>query len=142
MKRFVKNAAVMAGGSAGAQLLLLIATPVITRLYTPQDFGILAVYIGLLALFCVIASFRYEMAIPVPEKDDEAISLVFLSLILVVLTAIFSCILIAIFGESIVILLKIPKLEELLWLLPLGVFLLVYIRYLINMQLEKNFLRT
>lgn len=142
MKRFVKNAAVMAGGSAGAHLLLLIATPVITRLYTPQDFGILAVYIGLLALFCVIASFRYEMAIPVPEKDDEAISLVFLSLILVVLTAIFSCILIAIFGESIVILLKIPKLEELLWLLPLGVFFVgiyqIFNKYAIREKLFKN----
>lgn len=142
MKRFIKNAAVMASGAAGAQLLLLIATPIITRLYTPQDFGILAVYIGLLALVSVIASFRYEMAIPVPENDDEAIDLVILSLILVGLTAILSSILIAIFGENIALLLKMPKLEELLWLLPLGVCFVatyqVFNKYAIREKLFKN----
>lgn len=142
MKRFIKNAAVMASGAAGAQLLLLIATPIITRLYTPQDFGILAVYIGLLALVSVIASFRYEMAIPVPKNDDEATDLVILSLILVGLTAILSSILIAIFGENIALLLKVPKLEKLLWFLPFGVCFIgtyqIFNKYAIREKLFKN----
>jgi len=142
MKRFIKNTAIMAGGAAGSQLLLVLATPIITRLYTPQDFGVLAVYIGLLALFCVIASFRYEMAIPIPEMDEEAIDLVFLSLILVGLTALISCLLIAIFGDSIAIFLKEPRLKGLLWLLPLGVFFVgtyqIFNKYAIRAKLFKS----
>lgn len=142
MKRFVKNTAVMAGGVAGSQLLLLLATPIITRLYTPQDFGILAVYIGLLGLFSVISSFRYEMAIPIVEKDDEAIDLVFLSLILVSLTSLISCILIIVFGETIAIFLKVPRLESLLWLLPVGVCFVgtyqIFNKYALREKLFKN----
>jgi len=142
MKRFIKNTVVMAGGTAGSQLLLLAATPIITRLYTPQDFGVLAIYIGLLSLFCVIASFRYEMAIPIAEKDDEAIDLVFLSLIFVGITVLLSCILIGIFGEEISIFLKVPILEKLLWFLPLGIFFVstyqIFNRYALRKKLFKS----
>jgi len=142
MKRFIRNTAVMAGGAAGSQLLLIIATPIITRLYTPKDFGILAIYIGILALFCVIASFRYEMAIPIPERDEEAIDLVFLSLILVGFTALISCLLIGIWGGSIAIFLQEPRLKELFWLLPLGVLFVgtyqILNKYAIREKLFKS----
>ncbi|WP_032870866.1 oligosaccharide flippase family protein [Acinetobacter sp. 1000160] len=142
MKRFIRNTAVMAGGAAGSQLLLVIATPIITRLYTPQDFGVLAIYIGILALFCVIASFRYEMAIPIPERDEEAIDLVFLSLILVGFTALISCLLIGIWGESIAFFLQEPRLKGLFWLLPLGVLFVgtyqILNKYAIREKLFKS----
>ncbi|MDC5067773.1 oligosaccharide flippase family protein [Acinetobacter baumannii] len=142
MKRFIRNTAVMAGGAAGSQLLLILATPLITRLYTPQDFGALAIYIGLLALFCVIASFRYEMAIPIPEEDEEAVDLVVLSLFLVGLTALVSCLLIIIFGENIAFFLKEPRLKDLLWVLPLGILFVgiyqIFNKYAIREKLFKN----
>lgn len=63
---------VLVGGTTGAQLLAVLAAPLLTRLYTPEDFGLLAVYASLLGLIAVIASLRYELAIPLPTDDTEA----------------------------------------------------------------------
>ncbi|MDT2285392.1 hypothetical protein P7H17_03750 [Paenibacillus larvae] len=53
---FVKQVSVLAGGTAFSQLLLVAASPVLTRLYTPEQFGVLSVYVALLSIFTVIGS--------------------------------------------------------------------------------------
>lgn len=113
----------LVGGTAGAQLLMVLAAPLLTRLYTPEDFGLLAVYSGLLALFAVVASLRYELAIPLPECHTEAANILILSLLIVLLMTAVSLAMILIVGEQIAIALDSPGLSGYFWLLPLGVFL-------------------
>ena len=57
---FARGVGVLVGGTAGAQALMVLAAPLLTRLYSPEDFGLLAVYSGLLAICTVIAGLRYE----------------------------------------------------------------------------------
>ena len=54
----------LVGGTAGVQVLTVLAAPLLTRLYSSEDFGLLSVYTSLLALIGVIFSLRYELAIP------------------------------------------------------------------------------
>ena len=61
----------------------MAAAPILTRLYDPDDFGLLAVYSGILALVLVVASVRYELAIPLPEDEEEAANIAVLSLLIV-----------------------------------------------------------
>ena len=68
-----------ASGTAVAQLLLALAMPVLTRLYTPADYGALAVYSSMLTVLVVVASLRYEPAIPLPEDEMTAGSLLVLT---------------------------------------------------------------
>lgn len=119
---FARSVSVLVGGTAGAQLLMVLASPLLTRLYTPDDFGLLAVYAGLLGVLAVIASLRYELAIPLPEDDQDAANIVVLSLAIVVGMTLLTAILVLVFGNSIAAALGVPKLANLLWLLPLGVF--------------------
>lgn len=112
---------VLIGGTAGAQALMVLASPLLTRLYTPEDFGLLAVYAGLLALLSVIASLRYELAIPLPECNIEAINVLLLSLAVVILVSSISCLLVFILGDQIATILGSPDLAGYLWLLPIGV---------------------
>ena len=63
----------LAGGSALAQIISTIAAPISTRLYTPQDYGTLAVFNSLLGFVAILATLRYEMAIPLPATDDGAL---------------------------------------------------------------------
>ena len=121
--KFARGVGVLVGGTAGAQVLMILASPVLTRLYTPDDFGLLAVYMGLLALFTVVASFMYELAIPLPETHKEAANILVLSLLIVLSTTAVSAALILIIGEQIANQLDAPKLANYLWLLPVGVFL-------------------
>lgn len=112
----------LAGGTAGSQLLLVLAAPLLTRLYTPEDFGVLAVYASLLGLICVISSLRYELAIPLPENDEEAASVTVLCLLIVLGATVLTSLLVVLFGNTTAEFLGAAKLSPYLWLLPVGVF--------------------
>jgi len=120
---FARGVSVLVGGTAGAQLLTVLAAPLLTRLYTPEDFGLLAVYGSLLALISVIASLRYELAIPLPEDDQEAANVAALCLLLIAGTTLLSVLATVFLGEYISNALGVPALAAYLWLLPLGVLL-------------------
>lgn len=122
--QFARGVSVLVGGTAGAQLLMILASPFLTRLYSPEDFGVLAVYVGLLSLFTVISSLRYELAIPLPESDLDAAHITLLSFFLVIVVTIISTILVIVAGKEVANLLGTPKLADYFWLLPLGVFLI------------------
>ena len=99
---FARNVSVLVSGTTGAQILLILSVPFLTRLYTPEDFGILAVYASLLSFIVVIASLRYELAIPLPKNEVEAANVAFLSLLLVIVITILTGIVVLIFGSSII----------------------------------------
>ena len=120
---FARGVSVLVGCTASAQILLVLAAPILTRLYTPEDFGLLAVYASLLALIGVISSLRYELAIPLPEDDIEAANVAVLSLLLVAISTALTAVLVLMLGTSIAELLGVPVLANYLWLLPLGVLL-------------------
>lgn len=113
----------LVGGTASAQFLLVLVAPLLTRLYSPEDFGLLAVYSSLLALIGVISSLRYELAIPLPEDDVEAANVAVLCLALVLLNTLLTSIFVLFMREYIAMVLDVPKLADYLWLLPLGVLL-------------------
>ena len=118
---FARGVSVLVGGTASAQILLVFAAPVLTRLYTPEDFGLLAVYASLLALIGVISSLRYQLAIPLPEDDVEAANVAVLSLLLIFITTALTAVFVIMFGTPIAELLGVPALANYLWLLPVGV---------------------
>lgn len=122
-KTFVRNASILAGGTAGAQLLTVLAAPILTRLYSPEDFGLLAVYASLLALIGVAASLRYELAILLPESDEEAANVLALGFLALLGMTLVAAGVMVIFGPSIANALGVPNISDYLWLLPFGVLL-------------------
>ncbi len=117
-----RSVGVLASGTAIGQFLVVLSSPILTRIYTPADLGALAVYASVLGLFSVVSSLRYEQSIALPEDSSEASSTVVLSLAMLV-------------GTSTLLLLSVwlvvPKLplpapwevaRPLLWLLPFSVF--------------------
>lgn len=121
--RFAKNVGVLVGGTSVSQILLILASPILTRLYAPEDFGMLAVYMAVVSILVVLAGLRYELAIPLPEDEDQAINLVVLALGLVVVVSIVASIFLTVAGDYIVDILKVPEIHGYLWLIPLCVFL-------------------
>jgi len=119
---FARGVSVLVGGTAGAQLLMVLASPMLTRLYTPDDFGLLAVLTALLAFLTVIASARYELAIPLPESDLDAANLTVLCFIMVVCTTLATCVIFLVWPHAIAEAINAPDLASYLWLMPLGVF--------------------
>jgi O-antigen/teichoic acid export membrane protein len=120
---FARGVSVLVSGTIGAQLLTILAAPILTRLYTPEDFGLLAVYGSMLAMIGVVASLHYELAIPLPDDDVDAANIVVLCLVLVFTISLFTGVAMYFWGSAIAILLSVPRLANYLWLLPIGVVL-------------------
>lgn len=119
---YARQVGLLVSGTAGSQLLVVASAPIITRLYSPEAFGTLALYLAVLGLVAVNASFRYEMAIPLAESDRDAICLVLISLSLVTLTSIASVVFVACFGAAITELSHVTEILEFLWILPFSLF--------------------
>ena len=117
-----KGVLVLGSGTAVAQLIGIVTMPIITRLYTPADLGVLAVYSSVLAIFGVGATLRYELAYGLPKENDDAINLFGLSLILLCLTTI-GFTLILLFGKDLLInTFDLGAIEQYIWFLLIGFF--------------------
>lgn len=76
---FYNNLLLLAGTAVIGQLILLAAAPVLTRLYTPRDFGIVGVYLSVLSFLSVGCMLRYETAIAAARDSREAASVTVLA---------------------------------------------------------------
>lgn len=75
-----KNITVLMSGTVLAQLIPILLSPVITRIYSPEQFGLFAVYISTVFILGYIVSGKYEEAIPLPKSDLRSVLLTILSL--------------------------------------------------------------
>jgi lipopolysaccharide exporter len=117
---FTRSVMTLASGTAIAQLLVVLAMPVLTRLYTPADYGALAVYSSTLTVLVVLASLRYEVAIPLPEEDEVASSLLALTFVLLAIMAAVVSLLVWLGGDVFLTVVNVPALRPYRWLIPLG----------------------
>ncbi|MEI6681147.1 MAG: oligosaccharide flippase family protein [Bacteroidota bacterium] len=122
---FIKNAAKLVAGTAIAQAITFLITPVITRLFTPADVGVFTFFISLVGGLGLVATLRYEMAVVLPKEEKDSVNMAFLSLSIAFglgLFLLFVIILCTVFHFP-----KIavsPVYREWIWFLPAMVFLL------------------
>jgi O-antigen/teichoic acid export membrane protein len=81
---FARNVMEMATGTAIAQVAPLLVTPILTRLFTPAQFGEFGIFTALLLGLSIVASGRYEVAVPIPRSERTAFDLVALSILITV----------------------------------------------------------
>lgn len=62
----------LVGGSALAQVIGVLASPLLSRLYTPSEFGILGSVLAVTGILSFLTSLKYDMAIVI-ENDEEQI---------------------------------------------------------------------
>ena len=109
-------------GTSIAQAIPVLISPVLSRLYSPGDFGVLALYMSIAAVIGVIATGRYELAIMLPEKKRDASNVLALSLLISLLVSALTLILVILFNHPIAVFFDEPKISKLLYFLPLVVF--------------------
>ena len=91
---FASDVAVMTSGTGLGQLIFLLFSPILMRLFTPGEFGNLALVMSISAIVAIVITLRYEMAIPIASEDEQAINLIILS---ISLSTIFTVVLIIFF---------------------------------------------
>jgi O-antigen/teichoic acid export membrane protein len=77
---FARAVSILAGGAALTQALAVLASPVLTRLYSVEDFGYFQMYMAFMAFAALAVTLRYEQAIFLPEKEEVAANLVIVTI--------------------------------------------------------------
>lgn len=119
---YLRNIGLLGGGTALGQLIALAASPLLTRLYTPEDFGYLALYTSVLSVLVVVADLRYSLAIPLPAEDEDALALLAISFAAILGGAVSIALVLWLGGQALAGLVGNAALiqRSWTWLLPLG----------------------
>lgn len=120
MGRFGRSVSQLAGGAAVGQLVLVLCSPIVTRLYSPADMGIYSVYGASLSILATVVALRYEVAIPLEREFGTASNTLAAAFTVVVGVAAIVGAGTMIFGDDLVRMVGTPELARYLWILPLA----------------------
>ena len=139
--RFFRRLAMLSGGVAAGQLFLALSTPLLTRLYTPEDFGVFAVIIAILAMFNGISNMRLETSIPVCRPEMLAVGLATTLFLAVCTVALLTL------GITVAEFFLLPptvgaELRKTLWVVPIAAFLGALALPFVYLRIRRGDFRT
>lgn len=118
---FSKNIITLMTGSAIAQAIPILISPILTRIYSPEEFGIFALYMAFISIGASIVTLKYEAAILLPKKEENAKYLVHISLIFALLFSLLFFITYVFFNVEFNSFFKLTN--NIFYFVPLGIFL-------------------
>lgn len=111
-------------GTVVAQLIPILLQPLLRRMFTPEEFGIMAIYFSIVSVLCVVVTLNYQTAVVLPEKDEDAMSIVLGSLSISAILSIVILIIFLLLSSDIIQFFNLPNdFRVWIWFLPLSIFL-------------------
>lgn len=121
--QFAKNIAVLMTGTAIAQAIPVLASPVLTRLYTPSDFGLVAIFLALVSSIAPAVCGKYEVALVLPKKQSDWVHLLGIAFQIAFTISVIFILLVFFFKDRLLILLDAPELDKWIYLAPVALLL-------------------
>jgi O-antigen/teichoic acid export membrane protein len=121
---FADNVLTLAGGTTIAIAVTVLASPITSRLFGPEAFGLAALFRSGATALAAVACLRYETAIVLPKKDDDATQLFVVCGLTLIGMMTLTAILTYVFGTRLLPYLNAVELAPILWLFPVTVFLM------------------
>ncbi len=115
---FLRNVLTLLSGTVLAQAIPILLSPVLSRIYTPEEFGIFSIFSSFAAAVAVVATFRYELAIMLPEKESSAVNILRLAFIITATLTLILLIFILLFSRQLPVWLATPELHQMQFYLP------------------------
>lgn len=120
---FISDVFMISAGAIFSQALIVLASPLLTRLYGPEDFGLFALFQSITSIFITVACLRYELAIMMPERDSEAANLLGISILLTIGLSALMIPVLWLARTPLLDFLNAPGLKPYIWMIPLAIFL-------------------
>lgn len=117
--QFVRNVLIVASGTAAAQMITMGLSPIITRLYGPEAFGLLGVFNAMVAILAPVAALTFPIAIVLPKEDREAKGLARLSIFISILLSLTIVLTLLIFSQQIISIFQLESIGSFIFLIPL-----------------------
>src|SRR5690625_1550034 len=119
--KFGRSIALLTGGTLVAQVINTLLSPIITRIYPPEEYGVLSAFVAVLGILTVIASLNYHVAIPIIDDEDDAINTFALSFLVLIVISIILSLLMFFIGDEILLFFGQEVLSQYKYWIPLGV---------------------
>jgi O-antigen/teichoic acid export membrane protein len=127
---FIRNSFTLTMGTAISQGVPIILSPVLTRLFLPEEFGLFAIVSSITVIISVISTGKYETVIVIAKEKKDAVNLVSLSLLLSLAVSVISLILFLFFSDVLIKALHQTRLKNWIFVCPAISFLIsVYLCY-------------
>lgn len=117
----IRGMLVLALGSGFGRLIAVASIPILTRIYSPDDFGVFSVFTSLVAIFSQLVSLRYVLALPLPRHDGLAMNLLALSAGLIFGLSVLFALFLRFIGEPLLESLSMKVLGGWWWLIAPGI---------------------
>ncbi|MDX9847221.1 MAG: oligosaccharide flippase family protein [Tenuifilaceae bacterium] len=121
---FLKHFFTLITGNVIAQFIGLAAIPVLSRMYTPDEFGQVALFMGIVSVIAIAANGRYDMAIVLPKRNGQAFHLLVGGFAIAALFAALTYIFLLIIQEKVTSFFESSSFNSIVWFLPILIFLM------------------
>jgi O-antigen/teichoic acid export membrane protein len=135
---FLKNTLTLFSGSAIAQIIGIAFLPVLTRLFTPEEFGVFYVFVTTATILSIISTGSYETSLMLPESDKDARQLLTFSIMLsigVTILYLLICLFLQQWGN---VLFQTERSRLILWLIPVYSLLVGLTRIFQNWSIRSK----
>ena len=122
--KFIRNVFTLTSGTILAQAISLSVSPILTRIYTTEDFGVVALYIAVVSIFGNIITGKYDSAIMIPATNKEAFNILILSMLLTVFFSSVLFLVILFFGDTVLNLSGYENLLPYLYWMPFSIIMI------------------
>lgn len=139
---FFRNVATVATGTVLAQSIVVAFAPIITRIYGPEAFGMLGVFIAITSVLIPVATLTYSISIVLPSKDEDALVLAKLSILIAFGIAVIAALLLFFFKDPLINLLRIHAIERFVFLVPYVLFFSAFSQSLQQWMIRKKQYKT
>ena len=136
--KFVRNVAIVASGTAGAQAITMAFSPIITRLYGPEAFGLMGTFMAIVAVVTPIAALAYPIAIVLPKDDRDARGIAHLSFYLALGIACLVTLILLLGGDWLIKILKAQEISSFLLLIPLAMLFSAFLQIMGQWLIRKK----
>ncbi len=139
---FGRKVLIMLTGTVAGQLIAVLLSPVLTRIFSPEDFGALGSFSAFIMVLSIIAMLRYEVAIPMTKTKTEESNLVALCfIILSVMTALLTFFLMVVLSEETWQIFFVYPFSY-RWLLPFGFFAVAAYQIMVYLATKQEDFKT
>lgn len=121
---FGKNILKLFSGEIGGRIVAFMLTPIITRLYLPDEIGVLSVFNSILAVIAPFACLKYPLAIPIVKGRGLLVNLIASALLILTATTTLTFIIFALSNEYILRIINMGQLIRYWYLIPILLFLI------------------
>ena len=122
---FTSNSIILIIGTAAAQVVPILLQPILRRLFTPEEFGTVALYTTAVGMLVSIANLKFESAVIVPKEKEKANTLVLIGILFSFITSLLILIFMLVFPSWWITFFKLSNQDpsiNLFWFLPLSIF--------------------